>query len=337
MATRAATPRWPSAIRTATCMSAVQPSRSISRARRAERSRSHPGATSNGVISGYIARLSADLAALSAGSLHFSAATYTAADTSGNAIVTVTRTGGSAGAVSASFATSDGTGKAGTDYTATTQTVNFAAGDTAAKTISVPVKVNSTVAGNETVNLTLSSPTGGATLGSPTTAVLTITQTTPPSAGALQFSAGTFSAADTAGSASITVTRVGGSNGAVAASFATSDGTGKAGTDYTATTQTVNFAAGDTAAKTVSVPVKVNSTVAGNETVNLTLSSPTGSASLGSPATAVLTITQTTAPITQVTVAGKGGGGATGSFELVLLGLIALARPISWRKPRRHL
>jgi hypothetical protein len=260
--------------------------------------------------------------------LQFGAPTYSVADSSGNATITVTRTGGSSGAVSVSFATSDGTGKAGTDYTTTTQTVSFAAGDTAAKTVSVPVKVNSTVAGNETVNVALSNPTGGATLGSPATAVLTITQTTPPSAGTLQLSAGTFSVADTAGSATITVTRTGGSSGAVSVSFATSDGTGKAGTDYTTTTQTVSFAAGDTAAKTVSVPVKVNSTVAGNETVNVGLSNPTGGATLGSPATAVLTITQTTAPTTPVTVEGKSGGGATSPLELVLLGLFALARLI---------
>src|SRR5436305_1326701 len=95
------------------------------------------------------------------------------------------------------------------------------------------------------------------------------------------------------------------------------------------TTQTVSFAAGDTAAKTVSVPVKINSTVAGNETVNVTLSSPTGGATLGSPASAVLTITQTTAPTTPVTVVGKSGGGATNPLELVLLGFLGLARLIN--------
>jgi hypothetical protein len=155
-----------------------------------------------------------------------------------------------------------------------------------------------------------------------------------PQPGTLQFSAAAYTAADTSGNATINVTRTGGSNGTVTVSFATSDGTGKAGTDYTTTTQTVSFAAGDTTAKTVSVPVKVNGTVAGNETVNLTLSAPTGAATLGSPATAVLTITQTTAPATTlVTVVGKGGGGATGPFELVLLGLITLAR--LWRCRRR--
>ena len=56
-----------------------------------------------------------------------------------------------------------------------TQTVSFANGDTANKTVSIPIVNDTSVEPNETVNLALSSPTGGATLGSPSTAVLTIT------------------------------------------------------------------------------------------------------------------------------------------------------------------
>ena len=61
------------------------------------------------------------------------------------------------------------------DYTAVTQTVNFANGDTANKTVNIPIINDTAAEANETVNLTLSNPTGGATLGSPSTAVLTIT------------------------------------------------------------------------------------------------------------------------------------------------------------------
>ena len=74
-----------------------------------------------------------------------------------------------------SFATSNGTAAAPGDYTAVSQTVSFADGDTANKTISIPIINDTTAEANETVNLTLSSPTGGATLGTPSTAVLTIT------------------------------------------------------------------------------------------------------------------------------------------------------------------
>ena len=88
----------------------------------------------------------------------------------------MTRTGGSSGAVSVTFATSNGTATAPGDYTAVSPiTVSFANGDTASKTVNIPISDDTTVEANETVNLALTSPTGGATLGSPSTAVLTIT------------------------------------------------------------------------------------------------------------------------------------------------------------------
>ena len=77
--------------------------------------------------------------ALPAGTLQFSAATYSVGENAGNAAVIVTRTGGSSGAVSVSFATSNGTATAPGDYTAVTQTVNFANGDTANKTVNIPI------------------------------------------------------------------------------------------------------------------------------------------------------------------------------------------------------
>ena len=91
----------------------------------------------------------------------------------------MTRTGGSSGAVSVSFATSNGTATASGDYTAVSQTVSFANGDTANKTISIPIINDTTAEANETVNLTLSNPTGGA-IGSPNPAVLTITDNDAP-------------------------------------------------------------------------------------------------------------------------------------------------------------
>ena len=226
-----------------------------------------------------------------AGTLQFSAATYSVGENAGNAAVIVTRTGGSSGAVSVSFATSNGTATAPGDYTAASPTVSFADGDTANKTISIPIINDTTAEANETVNLTLSSPTGGATLGTPSTAVLTITDNDVAPAGTLQFSAATYSVGENAGNAAVIVTRTGGSSGAVSVSFATSNGTATAPGDYTAASPTVSFADGDTANKTISIPIINDTTVEANETVNLTLSSPTGGATLGTPSTAVLTIT----------------------------------------------
>ena len=152
--------------------------------------------------------------------------------------------------------------------------------------------------GNETVNLALSNPTGGATLGSPSAALLTITDNDSAPAGTLQFSSATYSVAENGGNATITITRTGGSAGAVGVSFATSNGTATAPSDYTAVSQTVSFANGDTASKSVSIPIVNDTSVEPNETVNLALSSPTGGATLGSPSTAVLTITDNDGGVT---------------------------------------
>jgi hypothetical protein len=238
-----------------------------------------------------------DDAAPANGTLQFSAAAYTVTEGnsgSSTATITVTRTGGSSGAVGVSFATSNGNATAGSDYTATNGVLSWADGDTAAKTFTVTVLGDTTVEGDEPVNLTLSSPTGGAGLGSPATSVLTITNDdTAPVIGTLQFSASSYTKAEgNSGSstATITVTRAGGSAGAVGVSFATSNGTATAGSDYTATNGTLSWANGETGAKTFNVAVQGDTTVEPDETVNLTLSSPTGGATLGNPASVTLTI-----------------------------------------------
>jgi uncharacterized protein (UPF0548 family) len=112
------------------------------------------------------------------GSLQFSAATFSAAE-GGSATITVTRTGGSDGTVTVQVATSGGNATAGADFIDAAQTLTFADGETS-RSFTIPIRTDNLVEGNETVNLTLSSPTGGATLGTPSTAVLTITDVPPP-------------------------------------------------------------------------------------------------------------------------------------------------------------
>jgi hypothetical protein len=71
------------------------------------------------------------------------------------------------------YATSDGTATAGVDYTTTTGTLTFPVG-ALSRTFTVTVLHDTLDELNETVNLTLSNPTGGGTLGVRSTAVLTI-------------------------------------------------------------------------------------------------------------------------------------------------------------------
>jgi hypothetical protein len=81
--------------------------------------------------------------------------------------------------VSVSYATSDGTALAGADYTATSGTVTFADGETE-KSFTVPVLDDALAEDAEAFNLTLSNPTGGATLGGQSTATVTVTDDDPP-------------------------------------------------------------------------------------------------------------------------------------------------------------
>ena len=220
-----------------------------------------------------------------AGTLQFTASSYTKAEGnsgSSTATITVTRTGASTGAVGVSFATGNGTATAGSDYTATNGTLSWASGETGSKTFTVTVLGDTTVEGDETVNLTLTLPTGGANLGSPATAVLTITNDdTVSAAGSLQYSASNFVVSEGnsgTANATITVTRTGGSTGAVGISYATQNNTATAGSDYTARAGTLSWASGDSASKSFTVPIQGDTTVEPDELVNLTLASPTGGA-----------------------------------------------------------
>src|SRR5262249_50623274 len=107
------------------------------------------------------------------GSLQFNATSYSLSEGGGTLTVTVTRTGGTSGTVSVNYATSNGTATAGSDYTAASGTLTFANGE-ASKTFTVAALEDIAVEGNETLTLTLSAPTGGATLGSPSSVTFTI-------------------------------------------------------------------------------------------------------------------------------------------------------------------
>lgn len=114
------------------------------------------------------------------GVLQFSSATYTGAETGGAITITVTRTGSTTGQVTVDFATTTigSTATAGVDYIATSGTLTWTNGDGTSKSFTVTPVADGVAEGTETVNLVLSNPTGGASLGAQSTAVLHITDST---------------------------------------------------------------------------------------------------------------------------------------------------------------
>lgn len=115
------------------------------------------------------------------GSIQFTSATYTGTEAGGAITITVSRTGGTTGAVTVDYATSPGGSNpatAGVDYIATSGTLSWANGEGGTKSFTVTPIPDTLTEGIETVILTLSNPTGGAVLGSPSTATLLISDST---------------------------------------------------------------------------------------------------------------------------------------------------------------
>jgi Calx-beta domain len=223
---------------------------------------------------------------VSSSGFKFNNNSYTTTE-SGSKSITITRTSSTA-AQSVTFTTSNnGTAVAGADYTAVTSTVNFAINETS-KTVSVPILSDSIVESNESVNLTLSNPTGGGTLGTLRTSVLFITDN--DTNGTLQFKVTSYSVSESGPTATITVTRTGGTYGVVDVSYATTNNTATKGLDYTNTTGTLSFTQGQSS-KSFTIPILNDTSLEGAESLNLTLSNPTGGATLGQGRRAVLIIT----------------------------------------------
>jgi subtilisin family serine protease len=105
--------------------------------------------------------------------IFFSSATYSVNESSAAINITVNRSGLDLPAVTVDYATSDGTALQTTDYNIALGNVSFAAGETS-KTIRIFITDDGYVEGNETFNVRLSNPTGGASLGVPNNATVTI-------------------------------------------------------------------------------------------------------------------------------------------------------------------
>jgi methionine-rich copper-binding protein CopC len=186
------------------------------------------------------------------GVLSFSSATYTVAESGGSIIITVNRLGGSFGTTKVDYATSNGTAIAPQDYTATSGQLTFGNGETT-KTFVVPIVNDALNEAPETVNLTLSNVSGSGELGSPATAVLTITDDDPQPSLSINDATVTEGNSGTV-NANFTVTLSAQSGQTVTVNYATANGTATAGSDYQAQSNTLTFAPGETS-KVISVVV----------------------------------------------------------------------------------
>ena len=119
----------------------------------------------------------------------------------------------------------------------------------------------------------------------------------------IQFNVGSYTASETAGRATITITRTSGLSGPASVRYGISDGTALQKSDYIMAFGTLNLATGETS-KSFEVLIVDDAYVEGDEFFFVTLSNPVG-ATLGTPNPAMVTITDndtvppTTNPIDQ--------------------------------------
>ncbi|KAA2211332.1 Calx-beta domain-containing protein [Teichococcus oryzae] len=181
----------------------------------------------------------------------------------------VTLSSAAMGPVTVNYATSNGTAAA-SDFTARTGTLTFTAGETS-KTITVQTTEDTTVEPDETFNVTLSAPSG-ATLGEKTSAVGTIVNDDQAPLPALSVSNATVTEGE---QATFTITLSAAAAGPVTVGYTTANGTALSGSDYTAASGILTFAAGETS-KTVTIATINDTVVEVTESFNFNLTDPAG-------------------------------------------------------------
>ena len=243
-----------------------------------------------------------------------SVADVTVKEGAGTADLEVELSAASGKTVTVSYATSNGTAMAGSDYTSKTGSLTFTPGQTS-QTVEVTLASDTVDEANETFTFTLSSP-GNATFPSmSTTTSATVTIQDNPA-----LSVANVTVNEDVGNATLTVLLDTEGAADVTVSYATSNGTATAGTnsDYTAVSSSLTIDAGETSG-TVSVPIRDDTTDEHSETFTFTLSSPSNASIKAMSGAATVTITDNDDPpelsVEAVTVA---EGAGTANLEVKL-------------------
>jgi len=223
------------------------------------------------------------------------AKSFTEGNTTNTVKIPVTLNKAGTSVVTVKYTTSDVTTTAGTDYTAATGTLTFPAGTTS-QDISVSIKGDTTVEGNETFKITLTEP-AGATLGA-ASAIITLTNddVAPPALPIISIADASFSEGDNDNEVTVNVTLDKTTTKDVTVYCDFADITAKEWTDYYSWASYLTIAAGTTSQK-ITITIEGNIISESNKTFKITLNNPTN-ATIGR-AEATMTITNDdTKPLT---------------------------------------
>ncbi len=203
--------------------------------------------------------------------------------------LTLNRIGGSAGTVSVTYETTNGTAIEGQNYSATSGTVTFTPG-LVTKTITIPIINDTDYESNEVFQVNLVSTTGGAALG--TNYFTKVGIVNDDLGGTFAFKQNSYLTNENSTNFVITVVRTGGVASGVTVDYATADGSALADVRYYATNGTLTFGAGQLS-QTFLVGITNDLIPNGNQSFFVSLTNATGGAKVSTnPAlnTATLTI-----------------------------------------------
>ena len=210
----------------------------------------------------------------SPGQLSFGGTNYFVNEGDGTATITVIRTGGSSGTVSAYYYTTPNTAIPGLNYISVSNSISFADGQTN-RIFTVPLIDNSISQGLLSFNVSLlTNLSSGTTLTSPSNAQVFISDNDRGFA----FTVATNTVLETAGQVVVGVLRIGPTNDTATVNYASHDMTAFAGTNYQQTSGTLTFSPGQSA-KSILVPVIDDPQVTGDLMFSMVLT--TNANSLG--------------------------------------------------------
>lgn len=247
------------------------------------------------------------------GQITFEYANYWASEGELSVQIAVIRNGPATVPVSVTYGTTNGTAKAGADYSPGSGTLDFAA-EERLKLFTVPITNNGDKNANRTFTVGLGKPTGDVSLGSPRLASIAIIDNDP----GVQFQQNRLWVRQSEGSVMLTVTRGNDIHlDAFSVDYTTTNGTAAAGIDYVAVSGTLAFTAGEMT-RSFTVPVLRTELASRDRQFKVLLGPPTGAASLGAAAgtVAVVTILDTREMEPHHIEVSRGQSGLVGALNL---------------------
>lgn len=217
------------------------------------------------------------------GSIGFVSNSLSIDEDDGRVQIQLRRTGGSDGVVSVRVNSVNGLAVAGDDYQRiNSQTISWGDGQSGIRNLNFTVLADEVLEGDEDLSLVLSGVTGGASLGvASTTIVIKDKTAVAPAPGSVGFAVSALQADEDQGTVDIQLRRLNGITGEVSVRVNTVNDSAIAGEDFQAIiNQTVSWPDGDNQVRRISLTLLPDELAEGNETLSVTLSNPTGGASI---------------------------------------------------------